>query len=368
MRVEAPSTLGLSTGLVYNPAVYSDSNEIAALLRAFQEVAPGGSLFPHLRSESDSILESLGECLSACVDSHSGYCNEHSKIAGKANFSKFSKLENLLKDGSQSVPTMANMYPYTAGSTTGDALFPPEFRGESRDRFLSNLKAPDARRSMYQKIQSDTSSWDNFIYFCGGLEGIQIAGVSSTKQFLGKRLSDVVRASGVSDLASFKAFEVIFDFFLANDLQVTIISHYGHDVVVERFFRRPDMAICTDGLMPGPGQQPHPRSIGAFPRALRMAREMGIPLKEMVWRMSVLPCEFLHIESPILRKGANASLVLFDSERVQERNSFEEPLILPEGIHKVWVHGVLAMDEGQFPALGVFPGRILRRRLASARN
>jgi len=41
LRREAPLTLGLSTGLVYNPAVYSDQREITALVRAFNQVSAG---------------------------------------------------------------------------------------------------------------------------------------------------------------------------------------------------------------------------------------------------------------------------------------------------------------------------------------
>ena len=64
---EAPAVLGLSTGLIYNPAVYSDQRELTALVRAFNEVKPG-ALFPHVRSESDQILESIDEVVAAAVD------------------------------------------------------------------------------------------------------------------------------------------------------------------------------------------------------------------------------------------------------------------------------------------------------------
>ncbi len=360
VRAEAPHTLGFSTGLVYSPAVYADSHEIAHLLRAYGSIAPA-ALFPHLRSESDQILNSLSECLDACIETGSAYCNEHSKIAGKKNYEKMSRLEDLLADGAASVSTMANMYPYTAGSTTGDALFPPEFRAGSRADFRQVLQDPGARRKIYEQMIGDTRSWDNFIGFCGGLSGIQIAGAPKSEAFLGKRLADVAAAAGVFDLDSYPAFEAVFDFFITNDLDITIISHYGSELVLERFFRRGDMAICTDGLMPGPGRKPHPRSLGAFPKALRMAREMGIPLKKMVWRMSVLPCSFLGLEDPVLRKGADASLVLFDWERVTECNDYSHPTTPPKGIHKVWVHGVRVMDEGAFPFPHARPGRILKR-------
>jgi N-acyl-D-amino-acid deacylase len=365
VRREAPHTLGLSTGLVYNPAVYSDQREITALVRAFNQVKPG-ALFPHLRSESDAIVASLREVLEAAVDGGGAYCNEHSKIAGATNYDRIGELESLLADAGASIPVMENMYPYTAGSTTGDAIFPPDVRAGSRAEFLARLAEPDARREMARRMRHDTTSWDNFVHFCGGLGGIQIAGVKPGvgDAWLGRRLGDVARAAGAADLDSDAAFDAVFDFYLANRGEVAIITHYGNEATVERFFRRPTMAICTDGLMPGPGQKPHPRAIGAFPKALRMAREMGIPLEQMAWRMSTLPCRFLGLPDPTLRPGADASLVLFDPDRVGERNDYDSPLVPPEGIDMVWVHGEVVLDHGRLIVPRSFPGRTLTTAVA----
>ncbi|MDX1527445.1 MAG: hypothetical protein R3337_02385 [Gammaproteobacteria bacterium] len=360
VRKEAPFTLGLSTGLVYNPAVYSNQREITALVRAFNAVRPA-ALFPHLRSESDRIVEALNEVVDAAIEGGGAYCNEHSKIAGKDNYHKMGRIEDLLRDASASIPMMENMYPYTAGSTTGDAIFPPEVRAGSRAEFLQRLADPALRKSLYDRIRGDTITWDNFVNFCGGLEGVQIAGVRKGvgDAFLGKRLGDVARASGQPDLDSFGAYEAVFDFYVANRGEIGIITHYGNDATVERFFRRPTMAVCTDGLMPGPGQKPHPRALGAFPKALRMAREMGIPLKDIVFRMCTLPCRFLGIEEPVLSRGADASLVLFDWSAVRERNDYLNPLVPSEGIDVVWVHGEKLLDHGTIQVPSRYPGRIL---------
>jgi N-acyl-D-amino-acid deacylase len=361
VRREAPSVLGLSTGLVYNPAVYSDAREITALVRAFTAVKPG-ALFPHLRSESANIVESLREAVGAAVEGGGGYCNEHSKIAGQRNYDLIGEVERILSDAAAQVPTIENMYPYTAGSTTGDAIFPPEFRSGTRHDFLARLRDPPARHAMAEKMRHDTKSWDNYVDFCGGLGGIQIAGVRPGvgDAFLGLRLGDVAAAAGVADPASEAAFEAVFDFYFANQGEIAITTHYGDDATVERLFRRPTMAICSDGLMPGPGQKPHPRALGAFPKALRLAREMGIPLHEIVWRLAGLPCRFLRLPDPTLRPGADASLVLFDAERVRERNDYLDPYVLPEGIDHVWVHGALVLEEGRVHVPPrPFPGRVL---------
>ncbi len=360
VRREAPLTLGLSTGLVYNPAVYCDQRELTALVRAFNQVKPG-ALFPHLRSESDNIVGSLREVVEAAVDGGGLYCNEHSKIAGARNYDRIGAVEDILADAASVIPTMENMYPYTAGSTTGDAIFPPEMRAGSRAEFLARLADPEARRAMTGRMRGDSADWDNFIRFCGGLSGIQIAGVKPGvgDAWLGKRLGDIAVGAGAADPDSDAAYEAVFDFYAANEGEIAIITHYGNEATMERFFRRPRMAICTDGLMPGPGQKPHPRVLGAFPKALRMGREMGIPLERMIWRMATLPCRFLNLPDPCLRVGADASLVLFDAETVGERNDYADPSIPPVGIDMVWVHGHLVLDHRHLMAPAVFPGRSL---------
>jgi N-acyl-D-aspartate/D-glutamate deacylase len=360
VRREALLTLGFSTGLIYSPAVYCDQHEIAALVRAFNEVKPG-ALFPHLRSESDGIIDSLREVIEAAADGGGAYCNEHSKIAGARNYEKISALEDMLADAAAGMATMENMYPYPAGSTTGDALFPPEVRAGSRETFLGRLREPNVRRALYERMRHDTTTWDNFIDFCGGLDGVQVAGVLEGvgEEALGRRLGDIARAAGARDMESRPAFEAVFDFFVANKGEVAIITHFGSEVTVERLFRRPSMAICTDGLMPGPGQKPHPRAIGAFPKALRMAREMGIPLEQIIFRLSTLACRFLGLEDPVLRPGADASLVLFDWSKVREQNDYDDPLAPPDGISAVWVHGELLQEDGTFRVPGRLPGRAL---------
>jgi N-acyl-D-amino-acid deacylase len=360
VKREAPLTLGLSTGLVYNPAVYCDQRELTALVRAFNAVKPG-ALFPHLRSESDNIVASVKEVVEAAVDGGGGYCNEHSKIAGAQNYDRIGELESILADASSLIPTMENMYPYTAGSTTGDAIFPPEMRSGGRAEFLAGLADPELRAKMIAKMRFDSTSWDNFVHFCGGLQGIQIAGVKPGigDAWLGRRLGDVARAAGAGELDSDDAYSAVFDFFAANSGEIAIITHYGNEATMERFFRRPTMAICTDGLMPGPGQKPHPRSLGSFPKALRLGREMGIPLEQMVWRIATLPCRFLNLADPTLKVGADASLTLFDPATVGERNDYLDPSTRPAGIDMVWIHGTLVLDHGALIAPRPFPGRTL---------
>ncbi len=49
-------------------------------------------------------------------------------------------------------------------------------RAGGRGEFLNRLADPAMGRAMTDKMRTDSKSWDNFIHFCGGLGGIQIAG------------------------------------------------------------------------------------------------------------------------------------------------------------------------------------------------
>jgi len=98
-------------------------------------------------------------------------------------------------------------------------------------------------------------------------EDVGWGGAGVGDAFLGKRLRDVARAAGHADLESRAPFEAVFDFYVSNQGDIGIITHHGNEPTVERFFRRRYMAVCTDWLMPGPGQKTHPRAPGAFPRA-----------------------------------------------------------------------------------------------------
>jgi N-acyl-D-amino-acid deacylase len=91
-----------------------------------------------------------------------------------------------------------------------------------------------------------------------------------------------------------------------------------------------------------------------------MAREMGIPIEQVIWRLATLPCRFLRLPDPVLRPGADASLVLLDAAAVRERNDYLDPLVPPVGIDAVWVHGHRVLAEGRLSAPRPFPGRILQ--------
>jgi N-acyl-D-aspartate/D-glutamate deacylase len=119
---------------------------------------------------------------------------------------------------------------------------------------------------------------------------------------------------------------------------------------------------------------PHPRGWGAFPRFIRyFVREKGtLSIDEAIYRMTGLPARVFQLDHRgLIREHHFADLVLFDSRKISDRATYEDPFATPNGIRCVVVNGevVLESDVAHEKAAGngiqatreVFPGRFLKR-------
>ncbi|MEK9161257.1 MAG: amidohydrolase family protein, partial [Patescibacteria group bacterium] len=108
---------------------------------------------------------------------------------------------------------------------------------------------------------------------------------------------------------------------------------------------------------------PHPRSFGAFPRAIsQLARKKGImPLETMISKMTSLPARILGIKDRgMIEKGKKADLVIFDPETIGDAATYESPVAPPSGIQYVFVNGQAVVSSGK--TTGLLPGKALRNK------
>jgi N-acyl-D-aspartate/D-glutamate deacylase len=119
--------------------------------------------------------------------------------------------------------------------------------------------------------------------------------------------------------------------------------------------------IASDGILDN--SKGHPRAAGSYARVLgRYVREQhALSLMDALRKMSLLPAERLGIQTKgRLQVGADADITVFDSERVIDRATFENPAQYSEGIPLVLVNGVVVVRDGQLVD-GVAPGRGLHK-------
>jgi N-acyl-D-amino-acid deacylase len=184
----------------------------------------------------------------------------------------------------------------------------------------------------------------------GGGRNVQITRLPMFPQHVGKRLDQVARDEGLSEVDAYIR--------LVQDEDAGIIGHTMSEPDLRVFYQQAWTMVASDGGI----ANNHPRGAGTFPRVLgRLVREQGwLTLPEAVRKMTALPAARLGLtDRGLVRTGMKADLVLLDPATVIDRSTFEQPRLLASGIQRVWVNGVLVWN-GQ-AATGARPGQALAR-------
>ena len=143
-----------------------------------------------------------------------------------------------------------------------------------------------------------------------------------------------------------RATEELFYKVRAEHPECVTVCHVMHQEDVDLAFRHPSVMIGSDGtLNRGRG---HPRACGTFPRVLsRYVRNGVLTLDDAVRRITAMPAAQLGLGNKgHLGIGADADVVIFDPEKIEDLATFEVPLAPPAGIDRVIVNGKTALLDG----------------------
>ena len=139
------------------------------------------------------------------------------------------------------------------------------------------------------------------------------------------------------------------------------VYHGMSEQDVQKILAHPLTMVGSDGLPVDP--LPHPRLWGAFPRVLghysRDLKLFGLP--EAVRKMTRMSADRFGLDDRgRIAVGAAADLVLFDPQKIKDAATFSQPQQLAEGIHSVWVNGVLSYQNKKMT--GQRAGKFLERQ------
>ena len=115
--------IGLSTALIYPPAVYASTDEIAALAQVAGEY--GGTYFTHMRNEGDRLLEAIDEALAIGKRAGTPVHIFHLKAAGKANWPKMEQALALHQGRSRRRPASDRRHLSLHQQRLGAGIVPP---------------------------------------------------------------------------------------------------------------------------------------------------------------------------------------------------------------------------------------------------
>lgn len=332
--------IGLSSGLIYMPCAYSNTEELIGLCKVVKEY--DGVFVVHQRSEADNILDSMKEIIRIGKESGVRIHFSHFKVCGKNNWDKLDNMLALLDEAkSEGLQISLDQYPYVAGSTMLGVILPPWAHDGGTNRLVKRLLNSKMRERMKHDIRNGIDGWDNFIQFAG-TEGIIITSVASKKN------QDVIglNLDQLGELRKKDALDATFDLLAEENNAVGMVDFYGKEEHVSRIMKRDEMNVCTDGLLAG---KPHPRVYGSFPRILsKYVRDKSIlSLEEAIYKMTKKAANAMNIKNRgQIKEGYYADIVLFQPDTIKDMGTFVDPIQYPIGIEYVIVNGEITIHKG----------------------
>lgn len=345
--------IGVSTALIYPPAIYAQTQEIAALAKVAGE--HGGRYYTHMRNEGDLLLEAIDEAIEIGKSASTPVHIFHLKAAGQQNWAKMelalARIQAARAEGQQ---ITADVYPYINNGLSITALVHPRHFAAGREAFFRRLKQADQRAEIRQEMEN-LSGWENWYRHVGRDWNKIVVGQASDRRYAphaGKTLADIAQA------CEEQPWETFFQLLQSGAF---VLPQSMSEANVIRAIQQPFVSFCTDvGPSGGAGLASHPRAFGALPRLFsRYVRELGaIPLEQAVSQASsVAANELMAFDRGRIAIGQAADIIAFDQDQFVDRADFASPHELAEGMKFVIVNGEVVLEQGELT--GKRPGRVL---------
>ncbi|MFN7945569.1 MAG: D-aminoacylase [Blastocatellia bacterium] len=348
--------LGLSTGLIYPPGMYSDPRELHELARVVADY--GGIYTSHIRGSSETLIPAVNELLDVARQTGVRVHHSHNEAVGRAHWPKIERVLKLEEEAERAgVRISFDMFPYTAAATMMIAIYPPWSLEGGVEMLIERLKDKRTRARIQRDIERKKPSWPPWkengwphnLVSATGWDAIHIGYVESrkNKRYEKRSLNELAKLTGKSP------FDAISDLIIEERGQVSMLifevtGEREERELLTKYARHRLSAFCTDAEDYGRGL-PHPAAYGAFARILaRFVREdSALTLAEAVRKMTSYPAQIFGLaERGVIRPGAFADLVLLDVQRVEDKATFERPARFASGIETVIINGRIAYERG----------------------
>ena len=337
---------GISFGLIYNPGVFADTEELIELCKV--AAAYGGEMTIHMRNEGVRLVEAVQETLRIVRETGIRCVISHHKSSGPANWGKIKEtlplIEAINKEG---YTVFLDQYPYSASSTMLIVEIPSAYLGQPREKLRALLETAEGRKEVADAMTGGRDPAEVYARLMIGASG-------AYPDYSGLMVPEAAKLHGKNSA------ETILDVLLADDFQSTEISFGMCEEDVEEVLAFPRTMVGTDGLWYPGALGAHPRAFASFPRVLgHYARERGvITFTEAVRRMTSLPAAVYGLTGKgLIRVGMDADLCLLDPETIIDAADYKNWNARCPGLKYVFVNGQPVVTDS------VHDGRLLGRKL-----
>jgi N-acyl-D-aspartate/D-glutamate deacylase len=354
--------MGMTTALIYPPSSFAQTPELIEM--ATVAARYGGLYASHIRGEGAEVVSAVDEAIE--IGEKAGLPVEifHLKVAHQPSWGTLMETvgQHIEAARHRGVDVAADLYVYTAGGTGLEATIPSWAHEGGTDALRKRLADPDTRARLKREIVTGSPGWWNIVEAAGGWDRVILANArhAANARFEGRSIAAIATELGKDPADT--AFDLVAD----GSGRVMAIYHMMSEPDIERALRFPWTSIGSDaGSTAGADESdatglPHPRGFGNFPRVIaRYVRERKVlTLPDAVRKMTSWPATRMRLnDRGLIREGLWADLVVFDVATIQDRATYEQPRLAPEGIDWVIVNGQLVIERGKHT--GARPGRAL---------
>jgi dihydroorotase/N-acyl-D-amino-acid deacylase len=354
-RAMRNGAIGLSTSLIYVPAMFSKTEEIVNLARVAAK--HGGVYFTHMRDESDKIDMGLDEAFRIGREANIPVNIWHLKIGGRANWGRMPHVIQRIQEARASgIDVAANVYPYVASGTGLSTIAPNWAMDGGYDDLQKRLADPVQRARIAEDIRQNVER--------RGPKGIYIGRINNPAhdRYQKKFIEEIAADMSVAPE------EAIIRLFVENSSSPRVMYFGMHEDDVQYALQQPFVSIGGDSGSPSPearasGASTHPRAYGTFPRVIGhyVRDEKLFTLEEAVRKATSQAAARANIQDRgILREGMKADIIVFDPEAIRDLSKYEDPHHFSEGVSDVVVNGEAVLLGGL--VTGKLPGKTIRGR------
>ena len=386
--------IGFSTGLIYTPGTWSDTDEIIEMAKVAG--AMGGIYATHMRSETGEILAAIDEALRVGREARMRVEISHFKI-GTATALRFGRgetikagsdvtLQKVLDARAAGEEVWLDQYPYTASSTTLSTLLPDWVLEKGGDAAQQALRDPEQVKKVLadmrenQEVRNKRTDLSYAVVASAPkhpeLDGMSIKQIAQRAKFRVDHPDGVELLAPTTtptegaprdghrwasaDVTMDDQYRAVIGLYLEGG--ASCVFHSMDEIEVGNIMRSPLVGVASDSGVRVFGQGvPHPRGYGTNARVLgRYVRDLHvISLEEAVRKMTSMPATaFRMTDRGTLRVGAFADVTVFDAGTVADRSTFDKPHQFPVGIRAVFTNGTPVFDGDKMT--GAKPGKPIR--------
>jgi N-acyl-D-amino-acid deacylase len=317
---------GISSGLIYDPGRYASTDELVELVSIMR--GTGALYVTHMRNEGTGLVQSVAEAIDIGARGGVGVQISHHKARGRESWGLVKDSLALIEAAQQRGEDVhADQYPYTAGSTSLQTVL--------ENGAFSNEAGAGAMRDVDP-------------------EEVVIASAPGHPEWEGRSVAKLSKTFEQSARAVAQSI-------LGETPGITVVMHMMSEDDVQRVLRHPSTMVGSDGIPTLEGK-PHPRLYNSFARVLgHYSRDIGLfDLSTAIYRMTGFAARKFGLrDRGVVKEGAYADLVLFDSAKVIDKGTYDNPNQYPVGIKQVFVNGGVAVRDDAVQ--NQRHGRVLRR-------